>query len=335
MFTTKHQIVRYNKLDRCFQNFGKEYSIDDLLIAVNDAIIEFDPDSTGIEIRTLRKDIRFMRSPAGYDAPIETFKGSKGFFYRYSDKTFSIYKSPLNDTEAEQLKKAVSILQRFEGSPEFEWVNEIAPLLNDKFSLKSQEKEVMSLESNIDYKGYKLITPLFNSIINKTVIKIKYEPFNTPEYEITFHPYYLKQYNSRWFVFGYNEYNENSQWNLALDRINGEIEKTNHKYKEDTTNWIDFFEDIIGVSKGIDQQSEEVKLVFNKEQAPYIKTKPFHSTQKMKVLEDGSLEIRINIIINYELETKILSYGEKVKVIAPEKLVLRIKERIKKQFENY
>ena len=179
------------------------------------------------------------------------------------------------------------------------------------------------------------ITPIFNAIINKTVVKIKYEPFNTPEYEIIFHPYFLKQYNSRWFVFGYNEYNDNSQWNLALDRINGDIENTNNNYKEDTTKWNDFFEDMIGVSKGLDEQSEEVKLIFNKVQAPYIKTKPFHSTQKMKVLEDGSLEIRINVIINFELETKILSYGERVTVISPEKLVLKIKERIKHQLENY
>ena len=122
---------------------------------------------------------------------------------------------------------------------------------------------------------------------------------------------------------------------MALDRINGDIEKTNNKYKEDTTNWNDFFEDMIGVSKGQDEQSEEVKLIFNKGQAPYIKTKPFHSTQKMKVLEDDSLEIRINVIINYELEMKILSFGEKVKVITPEKLVLKIKERIKQQLKNY
>jgi predicted DNA-binding transcriptional regulator YafY len=335
MFTTKHQLVRYNKLDRCFQNFGKEYSIDDLLEAVNEAISEHDKNSSGVEIRTLRKDIQFMRSTSGYDAPIETIKGINGFYYRYSDKSFSIYKSPLNDTEIEQLKKAVSILQRFEGSPEFEWVNEIAPLLNDKFSLKSQEKEVMSLESNIDYKGYNLITPIFNAIINKTVIKIKYKPFNTSEYEITFHPYFLKQYNSRWFVFGYNEYNHNSQWNLALDRINGDIEKTKNKYKDDTTNWQDFFEEMIGVSKEKDEQSEEVKLVFNKEQAPYIKTKPFHGTQKYKVLEDDSMEVRINVIINYELEMKILSFGEKVKVISPERLMIKIKERINKQLENY
>ena len=333
MFTTKHQIVRYNKLDKCFQNYGREYSIDQLLDAVNEAIIEYDHTSEGVEIRTLRKDISFMRTV--YNAPIEAIRGSNGYYYRYTDKTFSINKSPLNDTEAEQLKKAISILQRFEGSPEFEWVNELGPLLNDKFSLKSQEKKVMSLESNIDYKGYNYITPLFNAIINKTVLKIKYKPFDKEEYEVTFHPYFLKQYNSRWFVFGYNEYNDEPQWNLALDRINGEVEKTNKKYKEDRTDWEDFFDDMIGVSKGKDEYPEEVKLLFNKEQAPYIQTKPLHSTQKMKVLEDGALEIRIDVIINYELEMRILSYGEKVKVVAPITLVLKIKERIKDQLINY
>jgi predicted DNA-binding transcriptional regulator YafY len=328
MFTTKHQIVRYNKLDRCFQNLGKEYSIDDLLNAVNEAIIEFDSKSAGVEIRTLRKDISFMRSESGYNAPIETYRGTNGFYYRYSDKSFSINKSPLNDTEAEQLKNAVSILQRFEGSPEFEWVNEIAPLLNDKFGLKNQDQKVMSLESNIDYKGYKHITLLFNAIINKTVIKVKYEPFNTAEYTVTFHPYFLKQYNNRWFVFGYNEFNQNQHWNLALDRINGDIEKTNEKYREDTTDWVDFFDDIIGVSKDPNKSLEEVKLIFSKEQAPYIDTKPLHWSQKTKFLEDGSLEVRIKVMLNYELEMRILSFGEKVKVIAPETLITTISNRI-------
>ena len=333
MFTTKHQIVRYNKLDSCFQNLGREYSIDELLEAVNEAILEYDYNSSGVEIRTLRKDISFMRTV--YKAPIEAIRGANGFYYRYTEKDFSINKSPLNYTEAEQLKKAVSILQRFEGSPEFEWANALGPLLSDKFSLKSQEKKVMSLESNIDYKGYNYITPLFNAIINKTVLKIKYEPFEKKEYEVTFHPYFLKQYNSRWFVFGYNEYNNEPQWNLALDRINGELEKTKNKYIEDTTDWEEFFDDMIGVSKGKGECPEEVKLLFNKEQAPYIQTKPLHGTQKSKVLEDGSLEIRINVIINYELEMRILSYGEKVKVLEPNALITIISNRVKQLTEKY
>lgn len=336
MITTKHQLIRYNRLDRCFQNYGREYTIDDLLELVNEAIIEYDPKSEGIQIRTLRKDISFMKSESGYNAPIEAIKGSNGsYFYRYTDKNFSINKRPLNDTEAEQLKNAVSILTRFEGSPEFEWVNQLGPLLNDKFGLKNQDKKVMSLESNIDYKGYDYITPLFNAIINKTVLKINYEPFGKEPYNIIFHPYFLKQYNNRWFVFGYNEFNQNPHWNLALDRINGNIETITEKYRNDDTDWQDFFDDIIGVSKDHKKEPEEIKLVFSKEQAPYIQTKPLHWSQKSKILEDGTLEVRIKVIINYELETRILSFGEKVKVIEPEVLVIKILDRIKQQFKNY
>ena len=336
MAINKHQIIRYNRLDRCFKNIGKEYSFDDLLEAVNDAILDHDPSSSGVQTRTLRKDINFMRSETGYNAPIETLKSSSGInYYRYSEKTFSIHNSPLNDTEAQQLKKAVSILQRFEGSPEFEWVNEIAPLLNDKFGLKNNEQKVMSLETNIDYKGYEYITPIFNAIINKSVVVINYEPFNKQEYQVTFHPYHLKQYNNRWFVFGLNEFNNMPQWNLALDRINGDITKTDSKYINDNTDWTDFFDDIIGVSKEINKKVEEVKLVFNKEQAPYIQTKPLHGSQKSKFLDDGSLEIRIKVMLNFELEMRILSFGEKVKVVAPEALLLKIKERIKQQLNNY
>jgi predicted DNA-binding transcriptional regulator YafY len=336
MAINKHQIIRYNRLDRCFKNFGREYSFEDLLEAVNEAIVEHDSTSSGVQTRTLREDIKFMRSESGYNAPIETIKGSNGInYYRYDDKKFSINNSPLNDTEAQQLKNAVSILQRFEGSPEFEWVNELGPLLNDKFSLKNQDKKVMSLESNIDYKGYDYITPLFNAIINKTVLKINYEPFGKDSYKITFHPYFLKQYNNRWFVFGYNEFNQNAQWNLALDRINGSLEKITNKYIEDKTDWTEFFDDIIGVSKFINKEVEEVKLLFHKDQAPYIETKPLHWSQKTKHLEDGSLEIRIKVMLNYELEMRIFSFGEKVKVLAPDLLVSNIKERIQKQLNNY
>lgn len=335
MFNTKNQIIRYNRLDRCFQNYGREYTIDDLLAAVNDAIIEYDPENEGVQIRTLRKDISFMKSESGYNAPIEAIKGSSGsYYYRYTDKNFSINNSPLNDTEAEQLKNAVSILKRFEGSPEFEWVNQLGPLLNDKFGLKNQDKKVMSLESNVDYKGYDYITPIFNAIINKTVLTVRYEPFGKEAYDVVFHPYFLKQYNNRWFVFGYNEFNNVAQWNLALDRIQ-HLDNANKKYIEDTTDWFDFFDEIIGVSKDPDKEPEEIKLVFSKEQAPYIQTKPLHWSQKSKVLEDGKLEVRIKVIINYELETRILSFGEKVKVIAPNLLVAKIISRISHQLENY
>jgi predicted DNA-binding transcriptional regulator YafY len=334
MAVNKNALLRYQTLDKCFSNFGKKYYFDDLLEIVNEALLYDNPKSTGVQVRQLREDIKFMKSESGYNAPIETFKEGKKPYYRYDDKNYSINNSPLNSTEAEQLKNAISVLQRFEGAPGFEWVSEIGTMMTSQFSLKESNHKVMAFESNIDYTGYEYISPLFNAIINKTVLKITYEPFNKPSFQLTFHPYYLKQYNNRWFVFGRNEEYDLNQWNLALDRIKC-IEDADTKYIENDMDWEDFFYDIIGVSKSEKGKVEEVKLLFTKDQAPYIQTKPIHPSQKSTILEDGSLEVKIKVELNYELEMKILSYGEKVTVLEPIELINKIKNRVKQTLDKY
>lgn len=334
MATNKNAILRYNTLDKCFQNFGRKYYFPDLLEAVNNALWDYDPNSTGVKTRQLRDDIKFMKSEEGYFAPIEAIPEGKKSYYRYGDRNFSINNSPLNSTEAEQLKNAIAVLQRFEGSPEFEWVNELSPLLNDKFGLKDENKKVMEFDSNIDYTGYQFITPIFNAIINEVVISINYQPFGREENQINFHAYYLKQYNNRWFTFGENQDYPGVITNLALDRIT-EIKECQGKYRKSTINWEEYFDDIIGVSKPREAQSENVELLFTPEQSPYIQTKPLHLTQKHKEQEDGSLLVRLDIIPNYELVMKILSFGEKVKVLSPESLKEKVKKRIIKAADQY
>ena len=60
-----------------------------------------------------------------------------------------------------------------------------------------------------------------------------------------------------------------------------------------------------------------------------------HGTQKTKLLHDGLLEVSIEVVINYELEMKILSFGEKVKVLSPKDFVTKIKDRINQPQKNY
>lgn len=334
MSVNKNAVLRYNVLDKCFQNFGRKYYFQDLLDVVNEALLNDNPISTGVQTRQLRDDIRFMKSESGYTAPIESYRDGRKAFYRYSDKDFSINKQPLNATETEQLKSAIAVLQRFEGSPEFEWVNEMGPMLKDQFGLKEQDKKVMGYDSNIDYSGYEYITPLFNAITNKRVLSIKYKPFKEEEFDLEFHPYYLKQYNNRWFVYGRNELLRVDTWNLALDRIVS-INEIDQKYKEDKMDWEDFFYDIIGVSKPINAVVEVVELLFTSEQAPYIQTKPLHPSQKSKTNEDGSLSVTIKVVINYELEMKLLSFGEKVTVLSPQSLLEKISNRLHQASKKY
>ncbi len=334
MSTNKNAILRYNTLDKCFRSFHRRFYFEHLLEEVNNAIWNFDPKLEGIKTRQLRDDIRFMKSEDGYNAPIQTIRDGKKAYYRYEEETFSINNRPLNQSEAEQLKRAISVLQRVGGAPEFEWVNEIGPMLTTQFGLGETNKKVMSFESNIDYSGYYNILPLFNAIENNRVLKITYQPFGKEPFELTFHPYYLKQYNNRWFAFGLNEYNNIPTWNLALDRIQN-IAETAGIYKPTNIDWEDHFYDIIGVTKPKDGMVSEVQLLFSPEQANYINTKPLHATQKARSLESGELLVTIKVIPNYELEMLILAFAEKVKVIAPQELKGKIKDRLLSSVNNY
>ncbi|MEX0980487.1 MAG: WYL domain-containing protein [Bacteroidales bacterium] len=334
MATNKNAVLRYNTLDKCFSNFGRKYYFQDLLDKVNEVLEEFDPRSAGIKTRQLRDDMRFMKSEAGYSAPILAYKDGKKAYYRYEDRDYSINNSPLNSTEAEQLRNAISILQRFEGAPQFEWINEIGPMLSNQFGLNNAERKIISYDSNIDYTGYDKIQPLFNAIVNKRVLKIHYKSFRDEDYDLIFHPYYLKQFNNRWFVFGLHDEFNNPCWNLPLDRIMN-IDEIDSQYIDTVIDWEDHFYDIIGVTKPQDRTVEEVDLIFTEEQAKYVSTKPLHPSQRSRMLDSGELQVKLKIIPNYEFEMIILSFGEKVKIIKPDYVREQIIVRNKNTLTNY
>jgi predicted DNA-binding transcriptional regulator YafY len=334
MSITKNALLRYQTLDRCFKNTGRSYLIEDLLEEVNQTLFEDNSKNSGIQIRQLREDIRFMRSELGYSAPIDSKEVSgKKHAYFYSDPSFSINNSPLNSTEAEQIKSVLTLMNRFQGNPGFEWLSEMSVILKDTFHLKSNDKKVISFEGNIDYTGHEFITPIFNAIVNKRVLQINYTPFGKDAQELNFHPYHLKQYNNRWFVFGLNQNLEVSTWNLALDRIESLIE-IHEEYIEDDTDWDYYFSEIIGVSKPYQVEETEVQLLFSEKQAPYILTKPIHETQKDYEHENGLL-VKIKVIPNFELEQLILSFGEGVKVLSPIHVQKKIVSRIQNSLSQY
>lgn len=326
MATNRHAMIRYQALDRCFRNHGRTYTINDLLENCNDALMEFDPNSVGIKKRQLYDDIRYMESSQGWSIPLVRVKDGRKACYRYEDASFSINDSPLNDSEINQLQSVIDIISRFSGLPQFEWVEEIIPKLETKFGLSAKGANCISFDSNIDLVGLNHLGPLFNAIVSKRVLSLTYQPYNGDVMNFNFHPYFLKQYNNRWFVFGLHEEFKISEWNLALDRI-VKFEETALKYIETEIDWEDYFYDIIGVSRPYDAELVEVKLLFSSETAPYVVSKPIHASQKHKVTEEG-LEVRIKVIPNYELEQVILSYGGNVKVLSPDEVKRKIINRI-------
>jgi len=332
MAIIKNALLRYKTLDRCFRNSGREYLFKDLLNAVNEALWEDDPTSNGIRERQLRQDIQFMKSEAGYQAPIETkIVDGKKHAYFYSDPKFSIDNSPLTETEAKQFKNVLSLFQRFSGNPGFEWIDEFNVLLKDKLG-GGKEDKVISFESNIDYTGYHLITPLFNAIVQKKVLWVTYTPFNGGAFSFLFHPYFLKQYNGRWFILGLNEELGIETWTIPLDRIHA-LRDAKNSYLATDIDWDYHFSEIIGVTR-YNKPIETIQLLFNDKRGKYVETKPLHESQRNKWTDNGFL-VTLKLIPNLELEQVILSYGEDVEVLQPKYLRERIKERVEKITEVY
>ena len=313
-------------MDRCFRNPGRKFFWQDLLEEVNKALEEFNGPGSKIKRRQLYDDIRFMESEQGYSIPLERVPDGRRKYYRYTDTSFSISNQPLNEDEINQIDAAIAVLSRFSGAPQFEWVQEMIPVIQDRLGLKKNSKEVISIDSNIDLKGIEHLGTLYNAIINELVLKVEYRDFKSDEsFELTFHPHFLKQYNNRWFAFGLNEEFGVPTWNLALDRILA-IDQVQGDYIQSEIDWDEYFFDIIGVTRPDEGEVEKVILEFTKEQAPYIITKPLHPTQKHKWV-DEKLVVTIKVIPNYELESLILSFGEKSKVIEPESLRDKIQKR--------
>ena len=298
------------------------------------AIFEYSGLEDGVKRRQVLDDIKFMESEQGWNIPLEHIRDGRKVYFRYEDLKFSINNQPLNETEEKQLKEALLTISRFKGMPQFEWVDEIAARLDSGLGLSKANEQIIDFEQNEYLKGLEFITPLYNAILYKKVLSISYKSFKSEKNQtIEFHPYYLKQYKNRWFVFGLNQV-VNLITNLALDRI-AEINDYKNKYIVNTINFNEYFEDIIGVTLKKDNPVEKVLLKFLNELFPYIETKPLHGSQKVKERNENYTIIELELIPNYELESLLLSYGEGVEILAPEMLRERVMNRIQLTLENY
>lgn len=334
MATNKHAQIRYKVLDDCFSNFGRKFYFDDLLEKCNEALAEIYGDELGgVKTRTLRSDISYMRERAGeYAVDIISENDGTGYFYRYSQKDFSVFREGFNQDELNQLRETILMLQRFKGLPNFEWMTELAVKLEDKLKLSKNPGNFVSYEENTGYVGLDWFKDIFDAITNSRVLHITYSKFNgSRPFYWDIHPYFLKQYNNRWFLFGLNDYSKKISI-LALDRID-DLKETRIDFIPNTIIDLDeYFKNIIGITKE-NGPIENVRLQFSKNRFPYVETKPIHDSQR--IIDHGNRIIEINVIPNKELRTMILSFGNDVEVLSPLHLRGQIATILKGSLNKY
>ena len=333
MAGNKHALTRYRVLDACFSNRMRKYYVEDLMRKCNEALAERYPTGEiGISRRTFFDDLNDLDELVSeYGVEILRINDGHKKYYRYNKSDFSLFTKGFNDEEILSLKENVQILQRFKGLPTFSWMDSLVSKLEDKLTLKTSAGNIIDYEDNKNYSGIDWLKDCFDAIIYQQPIQVDYRTFDDKEYHWMIHPYYIKQYNNRWFLIGNNpEFDSLS--NIPLDRIDN-IEPIHIEYVPNTS--IDFesyFDNVIGVTLS-SEPVQTVKLRFTAKRLQYVLTKPIHKTQKCSDPESGI--VTLSLIPNKELESLLLSFGPDVEVLEPSNLRNQMKEKLWLSYEQY
>ena len=299
----------------------------------NKAIYEFTGSLEGVKKRTIFSDISYMESPQGWNAPIKRVYEGKRCYYVYEEENFSINNKDLSEAELETIDEALVMLNRFKGVEGFDWVDEFVTNFEDKLGRKKNEVPVIGYQKNPFLKGIENLSVIYNYIVNRQVLKITYEHFVKGKMVHVVHPYYLKEYNNRWFLFGITEQKRDFLISLPLDRM-VDIEPMHIEYIPNKNfNFEEYFEDVVGVSVPMSGTPDKVVLKFEKSRFPYVVTKPLHPSQR--IIDKDECIVQIEVHQNSELNSLIFSFGDQVEVLAPDSLRNQFKAKINKLSEKY
>ncbi|MDU1891809.1 MAG: WYL domain-containing protein [Dysgonomonas sp.] len=321
MPVNRNALIRYKTIDTCLRNRYRRWTLEDLIDACSDALYEYEGIDKGISKRTVQMDIQMMRSEKlGYNAPIVVYENK---YYTYEEDDYSITNTPLTEQDLKVMSEAVEVLRQFKGFSYFAGMGDIVSRLEDHVtSAKQKTIPVIDFEKNESLKGLGYLDTIYNAVVNKQTLDIKYRSFKARSAStFVFYPYLLKEYRNRWFVFGVKQ-GVPTLFNLALDRIHSIEINEKEAYRENTIfDPTTFFSDVVGVTKTLNQKAEKVRFWVNPQNAPYVLTKPFHRSQKLiEEREDKSMVFEIEVVINQELQRDFFGFAESIKVLSPQSL---------------
>jgi predicted DNA-binding transcriptional regulator YafY len=286
----------------------------------------------------LRDDIANMK-PGGatrYEAPI-CYDKDRG--YHYGEPDFSIHQTPLTGEDLALLKQSLQPLRTLHGLGLATEVDELVQRLEQRLlATSSSVAPILHFESTPACAGIQHLQGLYEAIRERKTVILTYRPYHAQDARAHLvHPYLLKLFNHRWFLLGYPDQPAGQDLGLstyALDRIEtiGPSSVSCHSHDIDFN---EYFRDVIGVSRPANVTAELVRLRFSAGRAPYVKTKPLHASQQITAEDEAGIEVCIQVVLNPELTTVLLSFGPDLEVIEPAALRATLTSKLEAAYKRY
>jgi predicted DNA-binding transcriptional regulator YafY len=279
--------------------------------------------------RKIREDIQFLRE---LGAPIP--KGNKHLKFRY-EKPFSLLKALEGVNTADTDEVLAYLRQVYQKAPKaaFMELDKVFLALEKRIRASDAQGDPRLQFEKLTYLGEEHLIPLLDFVVKGRTVVFDYEPFSQPRQERMVYPVFLKEFNHRWFLVGFDREVADYQ-NYALDRI------ASKPRFSDWTPRIDhlpdpagYFQDLIGVTR----IGEPVQVVVrvHMRRALYIRTKQWHSSQVELNETDSWIDFAWQVRLNRELTARIFELGDDAEVVAPPELRTQVKEILQRAARHY
>ena len=277
----------------------------------------------GIDVshETIQKDIKMMKKarPNGFGAPIKfDFQQQE---YLYTDPNFTINGVKLTREDASVLEESLVLIKCM-----------LRTELGDKLR-HAMEKVLSTSIEEVDFnerypilktmepprsRGYEFMDLLLDCCkVGIPISFVHYSYKNEVFKPVVLHPYVVREFENRWYVFGYSAKHDALR-SFGLDRIYEPIKLDLHYKKGNTKQILSFLNDMYGVfSLGVE---EPIEVVLNADPltTKFFTAYPIHESQVVSKSPSGYSEISLTLIPTMELIHLVWSYGPSMHISSPD-----------------
>ena len=335
MPTNKHAIIRYRTIDRCIRDLNQQWTWRELAEACQSEIYRSTGKSVKVSERTIKYDISAMRSDEvlGYFAPIDYDRKEKSYYY--TDPKYTLTESPINQSDKELLRNAVDMISKFAESSQIEGLQKILTKLESKLDRrKTINDPIIQFDQTGDVPGQEWLYQLYLSIKQNKALTIQYHPYGKPASNRIISPQLLKEYNGRWYLLAFDHRAKDTRL-FALDRIKNTKESLAKYHPIPSREAKKYFDQVVGVSVFQDKKVKKIVFEAYGNQLHYFKTKPLHRSQKIIMESEKKAMFQIEVILNYELISELLSYQNNIRILKPQSLLKEVKKVLQMMSELY
>jgi predicted DNA-binding transcriptional regulator YafY len=273
-----------------------------------------------VSTKSIHRDVEFMRDRLGL--PLEYDGRRFGYFYTEEVKSFPTLQ--ITEGELIALLVAEKALQQYRGTsferPIVSALKKMASSLPDTISLNLAEWDQSisfrtSAEPVLDIETFDALT---RAAARHEQLVIHYRKPGRKTVEArTVDPYHLANVNGEWFLFGFDHL-RNDIRTFAPARI-VRVEPTGTQFKKKQNFSLqERLSQSFGVHSGTGQH--DIQIRFSGFVADYIREKKWHPSQRLIELDDGGVELRLQLSSLVEIQRWVLTWGGSAVVIAPPEL---------------